>query len=85
MELTGYANIGGRNWLTIALYFIRFNLFIDVTAIKVTPIDYSIKSDLVTYSKICHSMSWSMKSLAFNITSSIDVDECFIGALGIIW
>lgn len=51
--------IGGTNYITLYLGFVKIRLYFDIYGYKFTPLDYKMMLDIVNYRSVCHSLTWS--------------------------
>lgn len=45
--------LGGHNYVSVQLFYLRFNVILDLTGFEITPFDYTLKADVVEYSEFC--------------------------------
>ena len=59
--------LGGKSWVTIILYMIKLQVFLDVNGYDITPFDYKVKLDVVDYKEVCHQLDWASQGLSFSV------------------
>ena len=78
--LNGY--FGGRTYVTINLYWIKFHGFFDLWGAKVMFFDNYMRYDIVNYKDFCDTAGWLAEVARFMIFLQIDVNECLFGLIG---
>ena len=79
-EQRANALLGGKSYLTISLFLVKFTVFFEVIGAKITPALRS-KFDTIGYGEYCYESDWTASALKLDITGKVDVNECSAGLL----
>ena len=76
------AFVGGRQYVTIQLWYLKLNVFFDVYPVRCTFFDNYMRVDIVNYKDFCDSAKWYLDITRFLLYFEIDVNECMFGLVG---
>jgi hypothetical protein len=74
--------LGGKSWITLALFYLRVNVFFEVIGAKQT-LSARAYFDVINKDRYCYAVDWDFETLVFKINVQVDVKECELGALAI--
>ena len=73
---------GGRQYVTIQIWYLKIHVFFDVLPVRCTFFDFYMKANIVEYSDFCAAARWSLDVTRFMLFFQIDVNECLFGLVG---
>ena len=74
------AILGGTSWVTLTLWYLRLNLYLDLDIAQAT-LSNEVLFDVVGYSEVCAQSSFNTDFARVTLTTRIDVYECDQGIL----
>ena len=76
------AFVGGRQWVTIQIWYLKINVYFDVWPVRCTFFENYMRVNIVEYKDFCDATHWFLDITRFMLFFEIDVNECMFGLIG---
>jgi len=77
-----YGEVAGSIYFGIKLYFIQFWVYLDMEAVRASPLDYQGLWSLDNMSNYCQSLGAFMDVFNLIVRTKVNVYECIFGVFG---
>ena len=84
-EPQGRLNAGSFAYLTVGMYMVRLNIFLEAMALEFIPAALALYWDVAQYRQVCIRLRYYLKTLYTQMKVQIDVNECLFGLFGAIF
>jgi len=72
---------GGRQYVSLTLYFFKITLYLDLWLSKITADSY-LRYDVIQYGDFCNAGNWLLDVARASVLFQLDVNECIWGLIG---
>ena len=66
--------LGSFSWLTLALFYVKLNLFVDINGMEIIPAQVKLAFDTDNFDKIRWAINWYINTVQIKITTEVDVN-----------